>query len=106
MLTLDEIKSQLRLESDFTDEDDLLMLMAKAVLARTETFLNRHLYPPDSTIPDSDPDGLPLSADLRLAMLLLITHFYENRSTVTEIEKMELPMGFQWLAGPYRIIPL
>jgi hypothetical protein len=32
-------------------------------------------------------EGLILSDDIRMGMLLLVTHFYENRSTVTEVEK-------------------
>lgn len=51
-------------------------------------------------------EGLILSDDIRMGMLLLVTHFYENRSTVTEVEKVELPMSFNWLVGPYRYIPL
>ncbi len=42
---------------------------------RTETYLNRKLYVPDETIPDSDPDGLHLPDDIRLGMLMLISHF-------------------------------
>ena len=40
-----------------------------------ETYLNRKLYAPDETIPDSDPDGLHLSDDIRLGMLMLIRPF-------------------------------
>lgn len=34
-----------------------LQLLACAAQKRTETYLNRKLYAPDETIPDSDPDG-------------------------------------------------
>ncbi|EHX8412159.1 phage gp6-like head-tail connector protein, partial [Escherichia coli] len=27
------------------------------------------------------------------------------RSSVTDVEKMELPMSFNWLVGPYRYFP-
>ncbi|HFV4454705.1 TPA: head-tail connector protein, partial [Escherichia coli] len=60
---------------------------------------------PDETIPDSDPDGLHLSDDIRLGMLMLISHFYENRSSVTEVEKLDMPQSFVWLVGPYRYFP-
>lgn len=106
LLKLEEIKSQLRLDEDFTQEDELLKLIGGAVQKRTENFLNRNLYEKDIAIPDSDPDGLNLSDDILLGMLLLVTHWYENRSTVTEVEKLELPMAFDWLVGPYRYIPL
>ncbi|TNV14908.1 phage gp6-like head-tail connector protein [Buttiauxella sp. B2] len=106
LLTLKEIKGQLRLDDDFSDEDTLLTLLGNAVQTRTETFLNRTLYATDDDIPDTDTDGLHLPDDIKLGMLLLVTHFYENRSSVSEVEKVELPMSFNWLVGPYRYIPL
>ncbi len=33
---------------------------------------------------------------------MLISHFYENRSSVTEVEKLDMPQSFGWLVGPYR----
>ncbi|HBP8874081.1 TPA: phage gp6-like head-tail connector protein [Escherichia coli] len=106
LLTMEEIKSQLRLDEDFTDEDSLLILLGNAVQSRTENFLNRKLYATDADQPEDDPDGLVMPAEVKLALLLLLTHFYENRSAVTEVEKLELPMSFNWLVGPYRHIPL
>ena len=106
LLTMEEIKAQLRLDEDFDADDRHLQLLACAAQKRTETYLNRKLYAPDETIPDSDPDGLHLPDDIRLGMLMLISHFYENRSSVTDVEKMELPMSFNWLVAPYRLIPL
>ncbi|WP_407321770.1 head-tail connector protein [Dickeya ananatis] len=106
LLTPDQIKRQLRLEPDYTDEDELLTLLGNAVQQRTETYLNRKLYPSAADIPDTDPDGLALSDDIRLAMLLLLTHWYENRSSVSDFEKAEVPQGYAWIVGPYRYIPL
>ncbi|HHL0201235.1 head-tail connector protein [Raoultella ornithinolytica] len=104
LLELSEIKRQLRLEDDYTEEDELLTLISRAVEARTVTFLNRTLY--EVGVPGSDPDGLIMTDDIRMGMLLLATHFYENRSSVSEVEKMEMPQSFTWLVGPYRFIPL
>lgn len=106
LLKPEEIKDHLRLDDDSADEENLLELLGNAVQARTENFLNRKLYAAENGVPETDPDGLVMSDDIRLAMLLLITHFYENRSTVTEVEKLELPMSFNWIVGPYRYIPL
>ena len=97
LLKMEEIKLQLRLDDDFSDEDELLELLGKAAQSRTENFLNRKLY---ATADDRPAD------DVKLALLLLVSHFYENRSTVTDVEKMELPMSFNWLVVPYRLIPL
>lgn len=106
LLTLEEIKRQLRLEEDYSDEDSFLEALGKAVQSRTETYLNRKLYDAATGVPADDPDGLLIPDDIRLGMLLLVTHFYENRSSVTEVEKTEMPQSFTWLVGPYRFIPL
>lgn len=105
LLTMEEIKAQLRLDEDFDADDRHLQLLACAAQKRTETYLNRKLYAPDETIPESDPDGLHLTDDIRLGMLMLISHFYENRSSVTEVEKLGMPQSFGWLVGPYRYFP-
>ncbi|HGP0311694.1 TPA: head-tail connector protein [Citrobacter freundii] len=106
LLTLSEIKLQLRLEDDYAEEDELLKMLGSAVQSRTETFLNRKLYDAKTGVSANDPDGLVLTDDIRLGMLLLATHFYENRSSVSEVEKTEMPQSFTWLVGPYRFIPL
>ncbi|EHM8972936.1 phage gp6-like head-tail connector protein, partial [Escherichia coli] len=49
--------------------------------------------------------GLVVPDDLRLAMLMLVTHFYENRSAVSEVEMLDTPLAYKWLATPYRIYP-
>lgn len=105
ILTKEEIKRQLRLEDDDNTEDELLTAIGAAAESRTRTFLNRPLYAKEEDVPDGDERGLVVSADLRLAMLMLVTHFYENRSASSEVEKMEAPMAYNWLAAPYRFYP-
>lgn len=103
LLTMEEIKAQLRLDEDFDTDDRHLQLLACAAQKRTETYLNRKLYAPDETIPDSDPDGLHLPDDIRLGMLMLISHFYENRSSVTDSsgDTVDAINSAQWGAGAY-----
>ncbi|WBM69135.1 head-tail connector protein [Buttiauxella sp. WJP83] len=102
LVDLDDIKKQLRLEVDYTEEDDYLTLIGEAAEAKTETYLKRSLYALNETIPDSDPDGMHLTKDIRLGLLFLIAHFYENRSTVSEVEMSEMPLTYTWLVGPHR----
>jgi uncharacterized phiE125 gp8 family phage protein len=40
---------------------------------------------------------------LRLAMLLLIGHWWTNRDAVTTNSLAELPLGVDSLMGPYRV---
>ncbi|WP_174889457.1 head-tail connector protein [Candidatus Williamhamiltonella defendens] len=106
LLTLEEIKAHCRLEADFNEEDSVLDLIGQAVAQRTETFLNRKLYLPNEKIPPDDENGLHLRAEIKMAMLLLASHYYFNRTASSDFEKSELPMGFIWNVQPYRIIPL
>lgn len=106
LLTLEEIKAHCRLEADFDEEDSVLDLIGKAVQQRTETYLNRKLYPPDAKIPPEDKNGMCLTDDIKIAMLLLASHYYLNRTASSDFEKSDLPMGFIWNVQPYRIIPL
>ena len=103
LLTLPEIKEQCRLEVDFTDEDMLLTLLGEAAEAKATTYLNRNLYPTKDVIPDTDDDGITLTNDIKLGMLMLISHWYEKRSSVSELEMSETPQAFEFLLYPRRL---
>lgn len=105
ILTKEEIKRQLRLEVDDTTENDLISALGSAAESRTATYLNRNLYASAEDIQEGDDRGLVVSDDLRLAMLMLVTHFYENRSTTSEVEMLETPLAYTWLVSPYRFYP-
>ena len=104
LLEMSEVRKQCRIDEGFTDEDDLLAIYIGAAEKRTTSYLNRSLY--IDAVPDTDPDGLVLSADIKLGMLHLVSHWYENRSPVSDFEQSETPMSFEFLIGPYRYIPL
>jgi hypothetical protein len=42
-------------------------------------------------------------ADLRHAALLLISHYFENREAVQEVETFEVPMGVERILRKYRV---
>jgi uncharacterized phiE125 gp8 family phage protein len=50
----------------------------------------------------SDPSSVP--ADIKLAMLMLIAHWYENRETVGDAGLMSVPMAFESLISAVRKI--
>ena len=105
LITLEDIKSQLRLELDYSEEDAYLTLIGEAAESRLSDYLNRNIYREGTPVPSTDPDGMVMTKSIHLALLFLVTHFYENRSTVSEVEMVELPMAFTWLARPHRIYP-
>lgn len=96
--TLEKLKQQCRLDESNTLEDELLKIYLMAAKQRAEGYINRNLYEKD--IPDSDPDGLLISDDIELALMLAVGNFYENRETAV------LPAGFKLLLDPYRHINL
>ncbi len=107
LLTLNEIKMQCRLENDFTDEDQLLELLALAAEAKATTYLNRNLYKTNDEIPALDEDGMVITEDIRLGLLMLIGHWYANRETVN-VGNITSVLSFstEALLQPYRIYGL
>lgn len=123
MLTLEQIKSHCRLELEETEEDALLQGYGRAARRMVETATGRRLFlvvlpldaPPDAggdeyylrgLLPESAPENaLPVTDDVRLAMLMLVAHWYRNREPVTEATaggSKALPLAFDALVGPYR----
>jgi hypothetical protein len=56
-------------------------------------------------VPDTDPDGLVISEDICLALMLLVGHWNEPGRSHRSGED-EHPWGFASLLEPYRYIPL
>lgn len=103
-LTMKQIKLQLRVDEDFTDEDEILELYGTAAENAAIKTLNRNLYP--DTVPETDCDGMVIVSDITLAMLMTVSHWYKNRAPVTPFEQSEIPMTYRFLLNPYRIIPI
>lgn len=96
--TLDKLKKQCRIDEDNDLEDELLTTYLQAAKVRAENYINRRLY--DPSVPEGDPDGLIISEDIELAIMLAVGHFYSNREPAT------LPGGFKAILEPYRYINL
>ncbi|MBU9866812.1 head-tail connector protein [Rahnella aceris] len=103
-LTLEQVRAQARLEPDYTAEDSSLTLYASAAENAAIKYLNRNLY--KESVPPEDLSGMLITADICLAMLMTTSHWYENRSPVTEFEQSSVPLTYQFLLSPYRIIPI
>lgn len=94
--SLEELKQQCRIDGD--QEDSLLMTYARAAKQRAENYLNRPLY--DEAVPEEVSEGLAISEDIKLAIMLAVGFWYDNRQADS------LPAGFYSLLSPYRHIPL
>jgi SPP1 family predicted phage head-tail adaptor len=59
----------------------MLTLYLNASLKHAEKITNCRLY--DNAVPDDDPDGVVIEDDIKLALMLLVSHWYENREPVS-----------------------
>jgi hypothetical protein len=89
-IPLADLKTFLNVEG--TADDEVL----SQILAGSEAFTNRFLSTP---IAGMDP----LPADLKMAVLLLSGHFYNNReATTADFSVYALPLGFADLIQAHR----
>lgn len=104
-ITLEEIKQQCRIEHDL--EDDLLESYIISAKVTIENATNRKLY---ERLPDNAPENaLLIGGDLKLAILMLISYLYENRSGWNEANNspnFALPPTVESIIQPYKFITL
>ncbi|MBP2856177.1 phage gp6-like head-tail connector protein [Dickeya oryzae] len=96
--TIEELRIQCRIDSDDATEDQVLTLYCASARHRAENYINRTLH--DDFVPENDSEGLVISPDIKLALMLAVGFWYENR------EAQSLPDGFFSMLEPYRFIPL
>jgi len=103
MLDLSLIKVHLRLDDDHAGEDTLLQAYGHAAWKLAQNKTGR-LFIEATELPEGAAENaLVLDDDVRLAMLLLVAHWYEHREAVSDAAGMKaLPLAVDALLGPYR----
>ncbi|MCA6962424.1 MULTISPECIES: head-tail connector protein [Pectobacterium] len=96
--TIEELRIQCRIDSEDATDDQVLELYCLAAKRRAENYINRTLH--DESVPEGDSEGLVISPDIKLALMLAVGFWYENR------EAQSVPAGFFSILEPYRFIPL
>ena len=97
-LTLEEIKQQLRIEPDFTDEDALLVRYGNSAEAVVLNLTGR-TYDELKAMNPTGEDEFP--ADLWEATIVLIEVSYKYRSPVSEQNLSKVPYAFDMKIKPY-----
>lgn len=107
-LELSVVRGHCRIDDDFTDDDNLLVIFTGAAARYVQTWTRRTLYKTsDEPGFDDDVDRLLLNDDIRTAMLLLIGHWYANREAVNIGNiTSEVPLAVEALLQPHRIYGL
>lgn len=103
MLDLSLIKVHLRLDDDHTGEDILLQAYGNAAWKLAQNKTGRLFVDADELPEGAAENALLLDDDVRLAMLLLVAHWYEHREAASEVAGMKvLPLAVDALLGPHR----
>lgn len=87
MLTLQEVKEYLRVEHN--EEDDLITKLIMQVQDHAESYCR-------VKFDDNAPEGV------KLACLMYITHFYENRGNEDKQQYIGMRMAFENMLYPNR----
>lgn len=77
-INLDFVKNYLRIDEDFTEDDKELELYMLSARSYIENYLNCNL---------SDFEGI--NPELNIAFLMLINHFYENKTAVANNSRLD-----------------
>ena len=99
-LTLADIKDQLRLESDYTLEDDKLLKFGKAAEETTLNYLNRGDTSDEAIASLTDQYG-EIPESVIEAALELVDHQYQYRGLVSPTSISTIPYNWDLLLKPY-----
>ena len=106
MLELSLIKAHLRLEDDFVAEDALLETYGRAAWNLAQNRTGRFFISGTKLPEGCAKNSILLEDDLRLALLLLVAHWYEHREAASAAPVKSLPLAVDALLNPYRWIKL
>lgn len=90
ILTVDEVKTHLRIEDD--DEDDYIETLIAQAQATAEDFCRVSFDTDYETVPEP----------VRLAVILMVSHYYENRDNPDRAVYGTMRIAFENLLYPYR----
>ena len=100
ILTVDEVKVHLRIEED--DEDEYIASLIRQAQSAAEDFCRVSFEP--ETVLDEEGNETTTSAPepVRLAVLLMVSHYYENRDNPDRAVYGTMRIAFENLLYPYR----
>lgn len=94
-LTLEELKTHIRVDFDYADEDDHIIRLGKAALSHVFHSTNR---PMEELV---EMGGGEFPEELRLAACQLAAHWYRMREVVATSSQNRVPDTYDVLVKPY-----
>ena len=92
ILSVDEVKEHLRIEDD--DEDEYIESLIRQAQATAEDFCRVSFENEETDQPAPEP--------VRLAVLLMVSHYFENRDNPERAVYGTMRIAFENLLYPYR----
>ena len=92
-LTIEEIKRQLRIDQDWTEDDELLVGLGDAAESFTEAHLNNSLQEITAQYAGELPPAI------HRAMLLLVSYYYDNDGSG---EQRPVPQAYFIMTKPWQ----
>ena len=100
ILNVDEVKTHLRIEED--DEDEYIAGLIRQAQATAEDFC-RVSFEPETTVDDEGNETTTAVPEpVRLAVLLMVSHYFENRDNPDRAVYGTMRIAFENLLYPYR----
>ena len=100
ILTTDEVKVHLRIEED--DEDEYIASLIRQAQSAAEDFCRTSFEPEVIVDDEGNESATPAPEPVRLAVLLMVSHYFENRDNPERAVYGTMRIAFENLLYPYR----
>ena len=100
ILTVDEVKNHLRIDEN--DEDETIAGLIRQAQSTAEDFCRVSFEPVTETDDEGNESTTSAPEPVRLAVLLMVSHYYENRDNPDRAVYGTMRIAFENLLYPYR----
>ncbi len=106
--TIADIKGNLRLET--TEDDNFISLRIPAAFEMLQKDCNRIIYATQAEYDAVDPlvideSAMVLNQSLKIALIMLVSHWYENPLPVADAKLVDVPLAYNHIISSYRMPP-
>ena len=93
VLTLEELKSQMRV--DFEEDDDIIRLYGRAAEEKVEAYCRRSVEDFTAENESRGRSGFPSS--VKVCMLMVASHLYRRREPVESVSEVSVPYTLEFM---------
>ena len=102
-INITQLKRQLNIELDYTDDDFFLQNLLQSSISAVQTYLGVNALTGYTGFEVSGyTSNVPLPPEIYQSIIMLAAHLYLNRNIVSFGVGTEIPYSFKFLLGPYK----